>query len=110
MTIDQYNQIMKLAEEGKTGIEIVKAVNEATPTPEPEATQEPEATPTPEATPEQLLTDRIKALDDRITKLTETFHAVNIMNSAQPTENKQTVNDILGEVFAGVTQAEGGKN
>lgn len=114
MTIEQYNKITELAEQGKTGIEIVAAINaEAQAKEEPEAKDEKQATPTPEPKPEptkeeQLLT-KIAELDTRIAKMQETFHAVNIMNSKQPETTTKGSKDILAEVFAGYTEADKGE-
>lgn len=113
MTIEQYNKITELAEQGKTGIEIVAAINaEAQAKEEPEA-KTPEPTPTPDPKPEptkeeQLLT-KIAELDTRIAKMQETFHAVNIMNSKQPETPTKGSKDILAEVFAGYTEADKGE-
>lgn len=107
MTLEQYNRITELAEQGKTGIEIVATINkeaehkpeELKPEPEPEKTPEP----TPEPTKEELLLTKIAELDTRIAKMQETIHAVNIMNSEQPETTHKTSQDILAEVFAGYT-------
>ena len=112
MTIEQYNKITELAEQGKTGIEIVAAINaEAQAKDEPEAKTEPQATedPKPEPTKEEQLLTKIAELDTRIAKMQETFHAVNIMNSKQPETPTKGSKDILAEVFAGYTEADKGE-
>ena len=110
MTLEQYESIMKLAAEGKTGIEIVKAVNEATPA---EALKEttPEAAPaevpTTDHEKESQILEMMHNLDKRITTLQETMHAVNIINSSQPAGDKDTdPNAILENLFKGATDAK----
>lgn len=113
MTIEQYNKITELAEQGKTGIEIVAAINAEAQAKEPEEAKTPapvEATdPDPEPTKEEQLLTKIAELDTRIAKMQETFHAVNIMNSKQPETPTKGSKDILAEVFAGYTEADKGE-
>ena len=111
MDVGTYERIMELAKEGKTGLEIVAQINEETkPNPEPEKKLEPEKKePEPEKkepTPEELLLARMDALDKRITELTETTHALNIMNSKQPESPVQSSTEILGALFAGYTEVD----
>lgn len=117
MTIEQYNRIAELAEQGKTGIEIVATINEESKQSkepegktepekkEPEGKTEPEPKTEPETEEKIELLKRIDALDKRLAKMQETFHAVNIMNSSQPEAPTKGSKDILAEVFAGYTDA-----
>ena len=115
MTLEQYNRIAELAEQGKTGIEIVAAINEeAQAKEEPEAKDVKEKDPQPEAKEkdpetESAIMKQLEALDARISKMQETFHAVNIMNSSQPEINVKDSKDILAECFAGYAEKEKGE-
>lgn len=117
MDVGTYERIMELAKEGKTGLEIVAQINEEMkPEPESERNPEPENNPEPEKkepfTAHELnpvqteLLARMEVLDKRITELTETTHALNIMNSKQPESPVQSSTEILGALFAGYTEAK----
>lgn len=122
MTGDKYNTIVELAKQGLSGIEIVNAINAVDKgndgnesndagiddkknkdgdNSKDENTLSKNDNFNDDDKTSQII-NMMKTLELRINTLSETFNAINILNSEQP-ENKVTSADILGEVFGGVT-------